>query len=101
MDVVSHPLDDFEPASRDCRVRGMGVLDGDDAIFRTPDDERRYPRGQVELVARAHRLPTRVNDGAQRGSHGARPKIETPVINKACRVRCNTDVVLMADSAPS
>ena len=71
MDVVSHPLDDLEPAPRDCRVRGMGVLDGNDAIFRTPDDERRHPGGQVELIGRAHRLTTRVDDGAQRAQEGA------------------------------
>jgi hypothetical protein len=34
------------------------VLNGDDAIFRTPDDERRHHGGQVELIGRAHRLTT-------------------------------------------
>ena len=76
MDVVFHPLDDLEPASQDCCVRGMGMLDGDDAIFRTPDDKRRYPGGQVEFVGRAHRLPTRVNDGAQRAQARSRTASE-------------------------
>ena len=71
------PLDDLKPASRDCRVRCMGVLDGDDAIFRTPDDERRHPGGQVELIGRAHRLTTRVDDGAQRAQEGA-TRVDVP-----------------------
>ena len=33
--------------------------------------------------------------GASAAWAGARAKIEIPVINKACRVRCNIDVVFM------
>ena len=63
---VAHVLEHLETAVRQGAVCGAGVLDGNDRIAATPDDERRDPAHDVETIVRAHLLATEVDHRSQR-----------------------------------
>ena len=64
-------LEDLQTAAGHRLVCALAVLDGNDSISRTPDDEDRHALGQVETVAGMDALTSGADHSAQSGEEGA------------------------------
>jgi hypothetical protein len=65
-----------------------------------PDNGFGVCMGMMRVVVDHAFVQCKINLGLSPAIAGARAKIEIPVINKACRVRCNIDAVFMKSLAP-
>ena len=67
---VADPVEDLQAAAGDGLVGVLAVVDGDDWVTRTPDDEDRHALGEVEPVAGVDALTACADDRVQRGEEG-------------------------------